>query len=48
MYSSNFTIANKTFCLNLHYNGDDSYYLLMAKKSLNLGPKSKVYQENYH
>ena len=25
MYSSNFTIANKTFCLSLLYNGDDSY-----------------------
>ena len=25
MYSPNFTIANKTFCLSLHYNGDDSY-----------------------
>ena len=23
-------------------------YLLMAKKSLNLRPKTKVYQENYH
>ena len=45
MYSRNFTIANKTFCLNLYYNGDDS---LMAKKSLNLRPKTKVYQENYH
>ena len=25
MYSPNFTIADKTFCLSLHYNGDDSY-----------------------
>ena len=40
MYSPNFTVTNKTFCLSLHYNGDDSY--LFAKKSLNLKLKSKV------
>ena len=38
MYSINFTIANKT---SLHYKGDDSYFLLMTKKSLNLRPKTK-------
>ena len=41
MHSPNFTVANKTFCLSLYYNGDDSY-LLMAKKSLNLKLKNKV------
>ena len=25
MYSINFTVTNKTFCLNLHYNGANSY-----------------------
>ena len=25
MYSINFTITNKIFCLNLHYNGANSY-----------------------
>ena len=25
MYSINFTVANKKFCLSLHYNGPDSY-----------------------
>ena len=24
MYSRNFTVDNKTFCLNLHYNGGNS------------------------
>ena len=41
MYSPDFTVANKTFCLS-HHNSDDSHYLLMAKKSLNLKPKNKV------
>ena len=36
MYSSNFTVANKTLCLSLHYN------LFRAKKSLNLNPKNKL------
>ena len=25
MYSINFTVTNKTFCLSLHYNGANSY-----------------------
>ena len=25
MYSINFTVTNKTFCLGLHYNGANSY-----------------------
>ena len=25
MYSINFTVTNKKFCLNLHYNGANSY-----------------------
>ena len=45
MYSPNFTVANKIFCLSLHYNGDDSY-LLMAKKSLNLKAKTKCSKKN--
>ena len=32
MYSPNFTIANKTFCLSLHYNGDDSYLFVNGKE----------------
>ena len=36
MYSPNFTVDNKIFCLRLHYNGDNIIYLLMVKKLLNL------------
>ena len=25
MYSNNFTVTKKKFCLSLHYNGEDSY-----------------------
>ena len=39
MYSRNFSAENKTFCLSLHYNGDDSYLFVKAKKFLNLKPK---------
>ena len=28
MYSINFTVTNKKFCLNLHYNGANSYLLV--------------------
>ena len=39
MYSSNFSAENETFCLSLHYNGDNSYLFVNAKKLLNLKPK---------
>ena len=32
MYSSNFTVANKTFCLSQHYNGDNSYLFVNGKE----------------
>ena len=28
MYSINFTVTNKTFCLSLHYNGANSYLFI--------------------
>ena len=31
MYSPNFAVANKTFSLGLHYNGDDSYLFVNDK-----------------
>ena len=31
MYSPNFTIANKTFCLSLHFNDVDSYFSVNGK-----------------
>ena len=32
MYSPNFTVDNKIFCLSLHYNGDNSYLFVNGKK----------------
>ena len=32
MYSPNFTVDNKIFCLSLHYNGDNSYFLVNGKE----------------
>ena len=31
MYSINFTENNKKFCLSLHYNGANSYWLMVQK-----------------
>ena len=42
MYSPSFTVASKTFCVSLHYNGDDSYLFVNGKESLSLNPKNKV------
>ena len=39
MYSINFTVANKNFCLSLHYNGDSSYLFVNGKEIIN--PKAK-------
>ena len=32
MYSTYFTVANKKFCLSLHYNGDSSYLFVNGKE----------------
>ena len=32
MYSPNFTVDNKTFCLSLHYNSDNSYLFVNGKE----------------
>ena len=32
MYSPNFTVDNKIFCLRLHYNGDNSYLFVNGKE----------------
>ena len=42
MYSHNFTVENKTFCLGIRYNGDDSYLFVNGKELLNLKPKPKI------
>ena len=32
MYSPNFTVNNKIFCLSQHYNGDNSYLFVNGKE----------------
>ena len=32
IYSTNFTVDNKKFCLSLHYNGDNSYLFVNSKE----------------
>ena len=39
MYSTNFTVYNKKFCLSLHYNGDNSYLLVNGKEIVNFKAK---------
>ena len=39
MYSTNFTIYNKKFCLNLHYNGDNNYLFVNGKEIINFKAK---------
>ena len=41
MYSANFTIANKTFCLSLHYNVDDSYLFVNGKEVIKCKAKNQ-------
>ena len=42
MYSLNFTVANKTFCLSQHYNGDDTYLFVNDKEVI----KSKAKKQS--
>ena len=39
LYSQNFTAVNKKFVLSLHYNGDDSYLFINAKRELKFKAK---------
>ena len=39
MYSINFTVTKKKFCLNLHYNGENSYLFINVQKFINLKQK---------
>ena len=32
MYSINFTVTGKKFCLSLHYNGANSYFFVNGKE----------------
>ena len=39
MYSTNFALENKTFCLSLHYNSDKSYLFVNGKEIINFKAK---------
>ena len=39
MYSTNFIVDNKTFCLGLHYNDDSSYLFVNGKDIINFKAK---------
>ena len=39
MYSTNFSVTNKKFCLSLHYNSDISYLFANVKEIINFKAK---------
>ena len=39
MYSTNFTVADKKFCLRFNYNGDNSYLFANGKEIINFKAK---------
>ena len=45
IYSPNFAIANKTFCVSLHYNGDDSYLFVNGKEVIKFKTKDQRISE---
>ena len=48
MYSVNFTVTKKKFCLSLHYEGQIVIYLLMVQKFINFKQKiQKLCQVHY-
>ena len=40
MYSPNFTVDNKIFCLSFHYNGDNSYLFVNGKEATKFKAKN--------
>ena len=48
MYSTNFTVDNKTFCLSLHYNGDNSYLFVNGKEIINFKVKETLKLHHIH
>ena len=46
MYSPNFSAENKTFCLSLHYNGDDSCLLVNGKEVTKFKAKDSEIKAN--
>ena len=46
MYSPNFSAENKTFCLSLHYNDDDSYLFVIGKEVTKFKAKESEIKAN--
>ena len=46
MYSPNFSAENKTFCLSLHYDGDDSYLFVNGKEVTKFKAKDSEIKAN--
>ena len=46
MYSSNFSVENKTFCKSLHFNGDDSYLFVNGKEVTKFKAKDSEIKTN--
>ena len=42
--SPNFSIDNKTFCLSLHYNGDNSYLFVNCKEVIKFKANAKDFE----
>ena len=42
MYSINFTVTKKKFCLSLHYNGADSYLFVNGKEIVKFKAKDSA------
>ena len=48
LYSINFTVTNKKFCLSLHYNGANSYLFLNGTEILKFKAKdSEIFVGQY-
>ena len=42
-YPINFTMSRRTFCLNLHYNGSNSFLFVNATKLYQFKSKDRIY-----
>ena len=48
MYSPNFTVDNKIFCLSLHYNDDNSYLFVNGKEVPKFKAKIVALSKDYN
>ena len=47
MYSINFTVTKKKFCLSLHYNGANSYLFVNGKEIIKFKAKDSIVADHY-